>query len=82
VEVSALARWQALDRAALGQPGRTMNAPKPPPRSRSGRVPIKSLPGATYVGPHFLSDDHGCYHAEPNSHGANKSMSISPATKI
>ncbi len=27
-----------------------------------------SLPGAVYVGPHFMSDDHGCYHGE-NSHG-------------
>ena len=29
---------------------------------------IASLPGAVYVGPHFLSDDHGCYHG-PNTHG-------------
>ncbi|MFJ8690207.1 nucleoside 2-deoxyribosyltransferase [Micromonospora wenchangensis] len=31
-------------------------------------VPIRSLPGAMYVGPHFISDDHGCYHG-PNQHG-------------
>lgn len=31
-------------------------------------MPINSLPGATYLGPHFLSDDHGCYHG-PNLHG-------------
>ena len=27
------------------------------------------MPGAVYVGPYFLSDDHGCYHSGPNSHG-------------
>jgi hypothetical protein len=31
-------------------------------------MPIADLPGAVYVGPHFLSDDHGCFHG-PNSHG-------------
>ncbi|GAB3807144.1 nucleoside 2-deoxyribosyltransferase [Micromonospora zhanjiangensis] len=31
-------------------------------------VRIASLPGAVYVGPHFMSDDHGCYHGE-NLHG-------------
>lgn len=31
-------------------------------------LPIQSLPGATYVGPHFLADDHGCFHGK-NTHG-------------
>ena len=31
---------------------------------------IKDLPGAVYVGPHFLSDDHGCYHGS-NTHGVS-----------
>ncbi|MCY1141568.1 hypothetical protein OWR29_26520 [Actinoplanes sp. Pm04-4] len=31
-------------------------------------VPIRSLPGGVYVGPHFLSDDHGCFHGT-NAHG-------------
>ncbi|MFI7077545.1 nucleoside 2-deoxyribosyltransferase [Verrucosispora sp. NA02020] len=31
-------------------------------------VRIPALPGAVYVGPHFMSDDHGCYHGE-NMHG-------------
>jgi hypothetical protein len=35
----------------------------------SDDTPIQELPGAVYVGPYFLSDDHGCYHSEPNSHG-------------
>ncbi|MET8993743.1 hypothetical protein [Amycolatopsis sp. NPDC004169] len=30
--------------------------------------PIVDLPGALYVGPHFLGDDHGCFHGE-NTHG-------------
>ncbi|OLZ46552.1 hypothetical protein BS329_30470 [Amycolatopsis coloradensis] len=30
--------------------------------------PIRDLPGAMYVGPHFLGDDHGCFHGE-NTHG-------------
>ncbi|MBE1577679.1 hypothetical protein ACFORH_10855 [Amycolatopsis roodepoortensis] len=29
---------------------------------------IDDLPGAVYVGPHFLSCDHGCFHGE-NTHG-------------
>ena len=33
------------------------------------KIPIHSLPGAVYVGPYFLSDDHGCYHDTPHSHG-------------
>ena len=32
-------------------------------------TPIRELPGAVYVGPHFYSDDHGCYHRGSNSHG-------------
>jgi hypothetical protein len=32
-------------------------------------IPIERLPGAAYVGPYFLSCDHGCYHSEPHSHG-------------
>jgi len=31
---------------------------------------IRDLPGAVYVGPHFLSDDHGCYHGA-NAHGVS-----------
>jgi hypothetical protein len=31
-------------------------------------IAIPGLPGAVYVGPHFLSDDHGCFHGE-NLHG-------------
>jgi hypothetical protein len=32
-------------------------------------VGIPNLPGAVYAGPFFMSDDHGCYHKEFNSHG-------------
>lgn len=41
---------------------------EPPTQPWPSAVPIGSLPGATYVGPHFMGDDHGCYHGE-NRHG-------------
>jgi hypothetical protein len=45
--------------------GHDYAAPLPP---WPDQVLIPTLPGAVYVGPHFLSDDHGCFHGA-NSHG-------------
>lgn len=41
-------------------------------------IPLEG--GALYVGPHFISDDHGCYHG-PNFHGSGAEGWPVPACK-